>query len=301
MRCHIAFLLVAAVGVPNAFAQESQTEKRSARESTGSQLSARALAGEFEKIWDGFVTKFRKEREPKARIELIASQSNRARTLLKPYVADDAIRRVLPVMAGTRLLDLDATFLAVSREHPSESVRATALLHFAENLGNNRRSEECDVVLGHLRKRFGKLKHRQSTFAIAADEASHFFKHLAVGCEAPATSGQDVDGTLFSLSDYQGKVVMLRFWGDWCPACRAMYPYERSIIQRYRNQPFALIGVNSDPESRCRKAQVRSKLTWRSFWDGGNTKGPIAGLYQVEDWPRIIIICLLYTSPSPRD
>lgn len=28
-------------------------------------------------------------------------------------------------------------------------------------------------------------------------------------------SGEDIDGEEFSLSDYEGKVVMLDFWGDW--------------------------------------------------------------------------------------
>ncbi len=253
-------------------------------------LSSRALTREFEKVWQSFVEKFRSESDTKARLKLMQSYSERAEKLLEPYVGEDAIRRVMPVMATTKLLDLDSTFLAIAAKHPNDSVKATALLHFAEYLGNNRRSEELEVTLRHLRKKYGKLRFRRGTFATAADEAGHFFKHLAVGCEAPATSGQDVDGTLFSLSDYQGKVVMLRFWGDWCPACRAMYPYERNITHKYRNRPFALIGVNSDPEKRCRKAQVQSDLTWRSFWDGGNTGGPIATLYQVEDWPRIIII-----------
>ena len=36
---------------------------------------------------------------------------------------------------------------------------------------------------------------------------------------------------------------MLRFWGDWCPACRAMFDYERKLVERYKNQPFALIGI----------------------------------------------------------
>jgi len=253
-------------------------------------LSSRALAREFENVWQSFVEKFRTESDTKARLELMKSYSKQAEKLLAPYVGEDTIRRVMPVMATTKLLDLDSTFLAIAAKHPNDGVKATALLHFAEYLGNNRRSEELGVTLRHLRKKYGKLRFRRGTFASAADEAGHFFKHLAVGCEAPATSGQDVDGTLFSLSDYQGKVVMLRFWGDWCPACRAMYPYERNITRKYRNRPFALIGVNSDPEKRCRNAQVHSDLTWRSFWDGGDTGGPIATLYQVEDWPRIIII-----------
>ncbi len=253
-------------------------------------MSSRQLANAFDRNWQAFVKDFRSESEPKQRLASIKAYSAKANQLLKPYLGDDAIRRVLPVMASAKLIDLDASFLGVAREHEDDRVKATALLHFAEYLGNNRRAEEREVTLAHLKNKYGKLKFKRTTFAAAADEANYFFKNLAVGCQAPPTSGQDADGTLFSLNDYEGKVVMLRFWGDWCPACRAMYPYEREITRKYRNRKFALIGVNSDPKRRCKRAQDDSKLTWRSFWDGGEVGGPIAQLYQIEDWPRIIII-----------
>lgn len=36
-----------------------------------------------------------------------------------------------------------------------------------------------------------------------------------VGTVAPETSGVDVNGQRFKLSDYRGKVVVVDFWGDW--------------------------------------------------------------------------------------
>jgi len=38
---------------------------------------------------------------------------------------------------------------------------------------------------------------------------------VAVGKVAPDIEGPDIDGEVFKLSDYRGKVVMLDFWGDW--------------------------------------------------------------------------------------
>ncbi len=38
---------------------------------------------------------------------------------------------------------------------------------------------------------------------------------LEVGDTIPEVSGKDLDNIKFKLSDYQGKVVMLDFWGDW--------------------------------------------------------------------------------------
>ena len=45
----------------------------------------------------------------------------------------------------------------------------------------------------------------------AIDEREKF----GVGCRAPDIQGVDLDGVAFKLSDYEGKVIFLDFWGDW--------------------------------------------------------------------------------------
>jgi peroxiredoxin len=69
-----------------------------------------------------------------------------------------------------------------------------------------------------------------------------------------------------------------------------MYPHERSLVKRLEGKPFALLGVNSDPKERLRQAMKRENITWRSFWDGGNTRGPIAKAWNVKGWPTIYVL-----------
>jgi HEAT repeat protein len=69
-----------------------------------------------------------------------------------------------------------------------------------------------------------------------------------------------------------------------------MYPHERSLVKRLANEPFALIGVNSDPKEKVKAALERENISWRSFWDGGNTSGPIARAWSVRSWPTIYVI-----------
>ena len=52
-----------------------------------------------------------------------------------------------------------------------------------------------------------------------------------------------------------------------------MYPHERSLVKRLEGKPFALLGVNSDTKDRVRQAMKKENITWRSWWDGGNTEG----------------------------
>ena len=69
-----------------------------------------------------------------------------------------------------------------------------------------------------------------------------------------------------------------------------MYPHERSLVARLKDEPFTIIGVNSDPADDYRAAIERENITWPSFWDGGDTSGPIATKWGVIGWPTIIII-----------
>ncbi len=69
-----------------------------------------------------------------------------------------------------------------------------------------------------------------------------------------------------------------------------MYPHERSLVAAMQGRPFALLGVNSDPKDKVLEAVKRENMTWRSWWDGGSTGGPIASQYGVRGWPTIYVL-----------
>jgi hypothetical protein len=69
-----------------------------------------------------------------------------------------------------------------------------------------------------------------------------------------------------------------------------MYPHERSLVKRLEGKPFALLGVNSDPKERLEQVLVKEKITWPSWWDGGDTSGPIASRWNVNGWPTIYVL-----------
>jgi hypothetical protein len=70
-----------------------------------------------------------------------------------------------------------------------------------------------------------------------------------------------------------------------------MYPHERSLVKKMAGRPFALLGVNSDADRETvKKVVAKEGLTWRSFWDGGSTDGPIARQWNVSGWPTLYLI-----------
>jgi len=69
-----------------------------------------------------------------------------------------------------------------------------------------------------------------------------------------------------------------------------MYPHERSLVKKMENKPFALIGINSDPKDHLKETLKKENMTWRSWWDGGDTNGPIARAWNVNSWPTIYVL-----------
>ena len=115
-------------------------------------------------------------------------------------------------------------------------------------------------------------------------------EHLGVGKVAPDIEGEDLDGVKFKLSDSRGKTVMLSFWASWCGPCMGLIPHERELVEKYTDRPFALIGVNGDPDKKDLK-RVLEKITWRSFWCGSKgPEGPIPMTWNVNGWPTIYVI-----------
>jgi hypothetical protein len=69
-----------------------------------------------------------------------------------------------------------------------------------------------------------------------------------------------------------------------------MYPHERSLVEKHAGKPFVILGVNSDPKEKLKSIMDSKTVTWRSFWDGGNTRGPIATRWNVSGWPTIYVL-----------
>jgi hypothetical protein len=69
-----------------------------------------------------------------------------------------------------------------------------------------------------------------------------------------------------------------------------MIPHEKALVKRLQDQPFALVGVNSDTAERYRKDRASLGVTWPSFFDGGSTRGPIALSWGIRGWPTIYVL-----------
>lgn len=66
---------------------------------------------------------------------------------------------------------------------------------------------------------------------------------------APDFSGTTLTGTPLKFSSYRGKVVVLNFWGSWCPPCRAEAPALAVLSEKYAKAGVSFLGddLNDTP------------------------------------------------------
>ena len=68
-----------------------------------------------------------------------------------------------------------------------------------------------------------------------------------------------------------------------------MYQHERSLVQKYINRPFVIVGVNTDEKTALKKIIADNKLTWNS-WADGSPSGPICKQWNVHSFPTMFLI-----------
>ena len=141
------------------------------------------------------------------------------------------------------------------------------------------------------RKIAAGVARRRSTLGEVAEARLDDWHNLAVGKPAPEIKGIDVHGKPLTLSDYRGKVVALVFWGTWCGPCMRQIPREKALVERMKDRPFAMLGVNvRDAAAAALKVMEAQGITWPNWHDGEAGEGPIAKLYHVSGYPTIFVL-----------
>jgi peroxiredoxin len=56
----------------------------------------------------------------------------------------------------------------------------------------------------------------------------------------------DLQGTPRSISDWDGKVILVNFWATWCPPCVRELPALIKLHETYQDKGFTIIGIALD-------------------------------------------------------
>jgi thiol-disulfide isomerase/thioredoxin len=221
----------------------------------------------------------------------------------KKHVKDVRLAVVMPDLTFSKWPGADAFVRAVLEKSPSREARGQAAYCLAHRQrekaafelsgpGADKASADAEALFRLVAEKYADLPHpKRGTLGEWAVPALAELQRLAVGRVAPEIEGEDGDVKRFKLSDYRGKVVVLDFWGHWCPDCRAVYPRQRELAKRFEGKPFVLLGVNSDEDKDAlKKVLAKRGVTWRYWWDGGSRNGPIATAWDIQWWPTIYVL-----------
>ena len=70
------------------------------------------------------------------------------------------------------------------------------------------------------------------------------------------------DSQPVTLAELEGRVVLINFWGTWCPPCLVELPHIAEIEKRFRDDPdFKLLAVSCNYEIPEDVADLRSKTS----------------------------------------
>lgn len=113
------------------------------------------------------------------------------------------------------------------------------------------------------------------------------------GEKSPDFSATLLNGKDFKLSDLQGDVVLLDFWGSWCGPCRKENPELVKLYNEYESKKlksgasFEIVSVAIETKAdRCEKAIKKDGLRWPYhivLLD--RFKSPLAQQYKVREIP----------------
>lgn len=114
---------------------------------------------------------------------------------------------------------------------------------------------------------------------------------LTEGSVIPDIVGEDLNKANFRLSDYEGKVILLDFWGYWCPHCVKLIPHENLLVNRYKSRPFSILGVNNDKdEASITEGMKKNPVQFRSFKDKLPDGSSLAKQCGIKGFPTLVLI-----------
>lgn len=126
------------------------------------------------------------------------------------------------------------------------------------------KAESPEPVNGNLRY-VGPTAPGDSNNAQGETKSSEYPPPPSVLTEADIKS---LDGSTFKIPDRKGQVLLLNLWATWCGPCRGEMPELVAMQNKYGDQNFKVIGLNTDDESvdQIKEFADELKLNYELAW-----------------------------------
>lgn len=89
-----------------------------------------------------------------------------------------------------------------------------------------------------------------------------------VGDTAPNIKAKTLDGKEFELKKMRDKLVLVDFWGTWCPPCRAEVPHLKEAYEKYGKKGFEIVSVSlNDTRKKLKSFTDEHEMDWIHILD----------------------------------
>lgn len=86
----------------------------------------------------------------------------------------------------------------------------------------------------------------------------------------------------------RGKVVLLDFWGTWCPPCRESVPVVRNLQKKYTGKNLQIVGISSDDDEQVWQTFIKAQqMTWSEYID---VRGDVLQAFGIDSFPTYIVL-----------
>lgn len=121
---------------------------------------------------------------------------------------------------------------------------------------------------------------------------------LKVGDKAPEIVQNLITGEEFSLSELEGKMVLIDFWAAWCKPCRNENPHIVEVYHKYKDESFkngegfTVLSVSLDFKKELWERAIKDdQLDWPyHVSDLKGWKNQAAVLYSIKSIPASFLI-----------
>ena len=105
---------------------------------------------------------------------------------------------------------------------------------------------------------------------------------------APPFSFTSEEKQKISNASLRGKVVLLDFWGTWCPPCRESVPALRNVQKKFAGKEFQIVSVSSDDDEEVWRTFIASQqMSWTEYID---LSGEIQSTFKIDSFPTYIVL-----------
>jgi len=108
------------------------------------------------------------------------------------------------------------------------------------------------------------------------------------GAPAPEFTLTALNGETYSLSELQGKTVIVNFWATWCAPCREEMPDLQEIHDEYADEGLVILAVNAnEPPATVQGFVDEYDITFPVLLDPGRA---VSALYEVQAYPSTFFV-----------